>query len=253
MRALVFLYGLVSYVAFLVVFLYSIVFVGGITEVAGYKMPWTINNGPVVGLTTAILINAALLSVFAIQHTIMARPAFKAWWTKIIPAAAERSTFVMVTNILFVVLFWQWRPMPDLVWSVEGTFATVLWAIFAIGWLIVLLGSFMIDHFDLFGMRQVTLYLQGRDYTQPRYVERLFYSWVRHPLMLGFLLAFWAAPVMSEGRLLFAFMTTAYILVSVRFFEERDLLKLHGDSYRDYQSRVPMILPIPRGKKSNSA
>jgi protein-S-isoprenylcysteine O-methyltransferase Ste14 len=248
MRLLVFLYGVISYVLFLAVFLYAIAFVGGITSVGGFEIPKTLNDGEVVGLPKAMLINAVLFGMFALQHTVMARPGFKAWWTKIIPAAAERSTFVLVTNVLFAVLYWQWRPMPDLVWSVGGTLASVLWALFWAGWGIVLLATFMINHFDLFGMRQVTLFLQGREYTPAHYVERFFYRYVRHPLMLGFLVAFWAAPEMSQGRLLFAGMTTAYVLVALHI-EERDLVKSHGDSYRNYQSRVPMLLPIPKRKK----
>ncbi|MFT5052384.1 MAG: protein-S-isoprenylcysteine O-methyltransferase Ste14 [Chlamydiales bacterium] len=244
MRVLIFLYGLISYVLFLPVFVYAIGFVGGIA------VPKAIDDGEVGSLMTAILINAGLLTVFAVQHTIMARPAFKDRWTKVIPEAAERSTFVMVTNILFIVLYWQWRPMPDVVWSVDGVMATVILAVFAAGWAIVLLATFMIDHFDLFGMRQVTLYLQGKPYTPPRYVEHFLYRWVRHPIMLGFIIAFWAAPEMSQGRLLFAAMSTAYAVVGVHI-EERDLVKVHGDGYRSYQKRVSMLLPFPKGKSAS--
>ncbi len=244
MRILIFLYGLVSYALFLVVFLYAIGFVGNLV------VPRGIDGGEVGSLTTALGINTALLAVFAVQHTLMARPAFKVSWTKIIPPIAERSTYVMVTNLLFIVLFWQWRPMPELVWSVGASGAAVLWTVFWFGWGIVLLATFMIDHFDLFGMRQVTMHLQGKPYTEPAYVERFFYSFVRHPLMLGFIVAFWAAPQMSQGRLLFAGMTTVYILVALHI-EERDLLKAHGDDYRSYQSRVPMIVPFLK-KRANS-
>jgi len=244
MRALVFLYGLVSYALFLAVFLYAIGFVGGIV------VPKGLDDGDVGSKSTAILINAGLLAVFAIQHSIMARPAFKRWWTGIIPEAAERTTFVMVTNVLFLVLYWQWRPMPEVVWSVDAGAANALWVLFWIGWAIAFLSTFMIDHFDLFGLRQVTLYFQRKDYTPPKYYERFFYRYVRHPLMLGFIIAFWAAPVMSEGRLLFAAMTTAYILVAIHI-EERDLLSAHGDDYRAYQRRVSMLLPIPKGKKAD--
>lgn len=251
MRLLVFLYGLFSYVLFLGVFLYTIVFVGDISSVAGFDIPRTINDGEVGGQTAAILINAILLSAFAIQHTIMARQGFKTWVSKIIPEAAERSTFVLVTNILLVVMFWQWRAMPEVVWSTGGILASVLWGLFGVGWAIVLLSTFMIDHFDLFGMRQVTLHLQGREYTRPHYVERLLYHVVRHPIMLGFIIAFWAAPEMSQGRLLFAVMTTGYVLVGLHI-EERDLISMHGDSYRAYQRRVPMIVPFLKGKKSQA-
>jgi len=241
MRVLVFLYGLVSYVLFLGVFLYAIGFVGG------FAVPKAIDDGEVVSLTTAILIDAGLLAVFALQHTIMARPGFKQAWTRIIPSAAERSTYVMITNLLFIVLFWQWRPMPELVWSLEGAPATALWALFWLGWVVVLVSTFMIDHFDLFGLRQVTLFLRGEEYSAPRYVERLLYRFVRHPIMLGFIVAFWAAPQASQGRLFFAFMTTAYVLVALRF-EERDLLRAHGEDYRAYQRRVSMLFPLPKGR-----
>jgi protein-S-isoprenylcysteine O-methyltransferase Ste14 len=244
MRILIFIYGLISYLLFLGVFLYAIGFVGGIV------VPKALDDGEVGNRTTAILINAGLLAVFAIQHTIMARPAFKERWTKIIPEVAERSTFVMVTNVLFLVLFWQWQPMPEIVWSVGGVLANVIWALFWMGWAVVLVSTYLIDHFDLFGLRQVTLQLQGKEYTSPQYVERLLYRVVRHPLMLGFVIAFWAAPVMSQGRLLFAGMTTAYILVGIHI-EERDLVKAHGDDYRSYQSRVPMIIPFLRRKKES--
>ncbi len=249
MRLFVFLYGVISYVLFLAAFLYTIVFVGDIHSVAGFEIPKTMSDGEVVGLTTAILINAGLLALFAVQHTIMARPGFKAWWTGVIPEAAERSTFVLVTNLLLALLFWQWRPMPDIVWSIDGTLATALSAMFWVGWGIVLLSTFMIDHFDLFGMRQVTSYLLKQEYKRPRYVERFFYRFVRHPLMLGFLVAFWAAAEMSQGRLLFAGMTTGYVLVGL-YIEERDLVQAHGDSYQNYQRRVPMLIPFLKGKKS---
>jgi len=242
MRVLIFVYGLVSYVLFLGVFLYAIGFVGGIA------VPKGIDDGEVGSATTAFLIDATLLAVFAIQHSVMARPAFKERWTRIIPEAAERSTFVMVTNVLFLVLFWQWRPLPEVVWSVDGPLATVLWALFWAGWLTVLLSTFMINHFDLFGLRQVTASLQGKEYTPPHYVERYLYRYVRHPLMLGFLVAFWAAPEMSQGRLLFAAMTTAYVFVAIQI-EERDLVRAHGEEYRAYQSRVSMLLPLGKRKR----
>ena len=243
MRLLIFLYGLVSYALFLGVFLYTIGFVGG------FYVPRSMDEGEVVGTTTALLINAGLLAVFAIQHTIMARPAFKAWWTRIIPAAAERSTFVMITNLLLIAMFFLWQPMPDTVWVVEGAFANVLWGVFGLGWLMVLVSTFLINHFDLFGLSQVTAYLRGQEYHGPRFVERGMYRMVRHPIMLGFVIAFWATPVMSQGHLFFAAMCTAYIFIGVRI-EESTLVHYHGDTYRSYQSRVPGILPLRPGKKA---
>ncbi|MCA8941952.1 MAG: isoprenylcysteine carboxylmethyltransferase family protein, partial [Planctomycetes bacterium] len=225
MRLVVLLYGVVSYALFLCVFLYAIGFVGG------FGVPKSIDGGAVGDKSTAFLINAVLLSVFAIQHSVMARPAFKARWIKVVGAAAERSTYVMATNLLFIALFWLWRPMPDSVWHVEGAFATVLWVGFCAGWLTVLVSTFLIDHFDLFGVRQVLLHFRGAEYTPPSYVERSLYRFVRHPIMLGFLVAFWCAPSMSEGHLLFTVMSTAYVVVAIHI-EERDLVNAHGDAYR---------------------
>lgn len=241
MRLLVFLYGLIAYVSFLGVFLYAVGFVGGIV------VPKGIDDGPVGDPTTALLVDALLLAVFAVQHSTMARPGFKARWTRIVSPAIERSTFVMVTNVLFVVLFWQWRPLPQLVWSVDGAAAAALWILFWSGWSIVLASTFMIDHFDLFGLRQVAMHLRGEEYTPPRHVERFFYRLVRHPLMLGFVIAFWSAPEMSEGRLLFAAMTTVYIVVAIHI-EERDLVAAHPE-YQKYRERVSMLFPFPRAKR----
>jgi len=235
------LYGVGSYAFFFGTFLYLIGFVGN------WVVPKSIDTGAAANSTAnAIAIDVILLGLFAVQHTIMARPAFKEWWTRIIPEAAERSTFVLLSTVILALIAWQWRPLPTVVWSVENTTAAgVLSAISLAGWGIVLVSTFLIDHFHLFGLSQSGLYALGRPSEGPVFKERLFYRWVRHPLMLGFLIAFWATPVMSQGHLLFAVVTTVYTLVALQI-EEATLVQLHGDDYRDYQRRVPMLLPFGR-------
>ena len=241
MRKLVFLYGAFSYVLFLGVFLYAIGFL------AGAWVPRGIDDPAPIALGNPLLVNAALLGLFGIQHTIMARPAFKRWSARFMNPAIERSTFVLVTNLLFVGLFLMWQPMPETVWAVGGLAANALWATFALGFAIVLVSTFLIDHFDLFGMKQVTAYLLGKEHGGPSFKERGLYKMVRHPLMLGFLIAFWSAPVMSQGHLYFAAIVTAYVFVAVKI-EESTLMYLHGDTYGSYRKRVPGILPwrMPR-------
>lgn len=236
MKILVLLYGLVAYVLFLASFLYAIGFVGNVV------VPKSIDSGTVEPLGLSLGIDVLLLGLFAIQHTIMARPAFKARWTRIIHPAIERSTFVLLTSLLLALLMWQWRPLPSVLWNVGGVLATVLWVICAAGWGIVLVSTFLIDHFDLFGLKQVMSHFRGRDIPAHTFVERYLYGVVRHPIMLGFVIAFWATPQMTGGHLLFAAMTTAYIVIGVQI-EERDLLAAHGDVYADYRRRVPMLLP----------
>ncbi len=243
-RVLVFVYGVLTYVFFLGVFLYAIGFVGNIW------VPKSIDSGLPGPVGTAILINALLLGVFAIQHTIMARPAFKNALGRIIPAAAVRSTFVLAANLSLALIFWQWRPLGGMVWQVENEIAVmVLNALFWAGWLVVLIATFLINHFDLFGLRQVTLYLLQRQPEPLRFKEHSLYKIIRHPIMLGFIIAFWAAPEMSNGRLFFAAMTTGYILVGL-MFEERDLIRHHGERYREYASRVPMLIPFSKIRRS---
>jgi protein-S-isoprenylcysteine O-methyltransferase Ste14 len=237
-RSLAVLYGGFCYTVFLVTFLYAIAFV------AGVGVPKHIDNGPSAPLMTALSINIALLALFAVQHSGMARPAFKQWWTRFVPQPIERSTFVLVSSLVLLLMFWQWRPLPQLVWHVENGLAEgFLWAISLLGWLLVLTSSFTIDHFELFGLRQVWLHARRRSAKDEPFVLRAMYRIVRHPLMLGFLIAFWVTPVMSLGHLLFAVVVTGYIVVAVKFLEERDLVAVHGDAYRDYQRRVPMLLP----------
>jgi len=237
MKILGFLYGLASYAIFLVVFLYAIAFVGNL------PVPKTLDSGVPGGLLEALLVNVALLGLFAVQHSVMARPAFKRWWTRIVPPSLERSTYVLLASLILALLFWQWRPMPDTVWSVQDPASRMaLHALCALGWVIVLLSTFMINHFDLVGLRQVTLALRGREYTHLPFVTRALSRFVRHPIMLGFLIAFWSTPDMTLGHLLFSIATTGYIFIGV-WFEERDLARFHGTDFEHYRQEVPAFVP----------
>ncbi len=236
------LYAVISYVVFLLSFLYAIGFVGG------FIVPKTINSGEPSGLLNALIINTILLGAFAVQHSVMARPAFKAWFTKLVPGVIERSTYVLLSSLLLFVLYWHWVPMPRTIWHVDGgILATVIQVIFWSGWLMVLVSTFLINHFDLFGLRQVYLNFKGKEYSHLDFRIIGLYRLCRHPIMLGFVIAFWATPYMTAGHLLFAAATTAYIIIALQF-EEKDLVTFFGDVYRDYQQKVPMLFPIKFGK-----
>jgi len=235
----IFLYGALSYGVFLATFLYVIGFVGNLW------VPKSIDSAPVTSLGQALAIDLVLLAIFAVQHSLMARPFFKRWLTRFIPAAAERSTYVLASSLALILLVLGWQPIGGVVWDVSSTaMAPVIHAIFGCGWLLVLVSTFLIDHFDLFGLRQVWLQLRGRPYTPPQFKDAWLYRHIRHPLYLGFFLGIWATPTMTIAHLVFAVMCSAYILVGTRL-EERDLREAHPE-YERYAREVPRYLPALR-------
>jgi len=237
------LYGLVCYAVFLGSFLYAIGFVGN------FAVPKTIDSGTGGAWPAALFLDLILLGLFAVQHSVMARPGFKAVWTRFVPRSVERSTYVLLSSLLLILIFWKWQAIPAVVWNVTSpALKTLLLAFAALGWLVLLLSTFMINHFDLFGLRQVFLRMRGLEYRPLNFTQRAFYKFVRHPIMLGFIIAFWSAPHMSAGHLVFSIATTAYIFVGI-FFEERDLMKYHSAEYAAYRARVPMLFPtgVKRG------
>jgi protein-S-isoprenylcysteine O-methyltransferase Ste14 len=237
------LYGGLVYLVFLGTFLYAAAFVGNL------PVPKTIDSGEPGPLAVALLVDTLLLGLFAIQHSVMARPAFKRWWTKLVPSSVERTTYVLLASLALLLLYWQWRPLPEVVWSVTNPAGELaLQTVFWIGWGLVLLSTFLINHFELFGLRQVIAELRGETLPPPVFKTPLLYKKVRHPIYLGFLLAFWAAPIMTVGHLLFAVATTGYILIGI-YLEERDLIALFGDQYRRYRQQVGMLIPLP-GRKA---
>jgi protein-S-isoprenylcysteine O-methyltransferase Ste14 len=245
-RILFFAYGVACYVLFLATFLYAIAFVGG------FAVPRQL-DGPLQGsIASAIVVNCVLLTIFAVQHSVMARRWFKAWWTQIIPRELERSTYVLAASLALLLLFWQWRPIGIEIWTVEDpTARAVIWALFAAGWATVLVMTFLINHFDLFGLRQVWLALMGRPYTPVTFRKPLPYRIIRHPLYFGFLLAFWATPHMTLAHLVFAVATTAYIVLAIQF-EEHDLVAEHGATYEQYRREVPMLVPGLKPKRADA-
>jgi len=239
MAAIGFLYGSLVYVFFLVTFVYAIGFVGNLP-----LLPKTIDSGAGAPLLETLLVNVALLGLFAVQHSVMARRGFKRWWTRIVPESVERSTFVLAATAVLALLLWQWRPIAEpVIWQVENPIGrTALHIVFWAGWAVLLISTFLINHFELFGLRQVFANLLGRDIPEPEFRTPGFYRHVRHPIYLGFVLAFWATPQMSAGHLLFAIATTGYILIGI-WFEERDLVAQFGARYRLYREQVGMLLP----------
>jgi protein-S-isoprenylcysteine O-methyltransferase Ste14 len=232
------LYGVFAYVFFLATFVYAIAFIGNLW------VPKTIDSGAAGGVAEAVLVNLALLAIFALQHSIMARRSFKRWWTQIVSPAVERSTYVLAATLALALLLWQWRSIPEpVIWRVENPIAIqVLWAVFWLGWAVLLLATFLINHFELFGLRQVFSYLIGREIPEAEFRTPFIYRYVRHPIYLGFILGMWAAPVMTAGHLLFAAGGTGYILVGI-WFEERDLIAQFGEQYRRYRDQVGMLIP----------
>jgi protein-S-isoprenylcysteine O-methyltransferase Ste14 len=237
LRIIALLYGIVAYTAFFITILYSIGFV--MNEV----VPKSIDTGATTTSLEALIVNLVLMSLFAIQHSVMARKGFKEWWTQYVPKPVERSTYVLLASLCLLLLFWQWRPMPAIVWQVEGAdVAVAIATISLIGWTIVFTSTFLINHFELFGVHQVMANLAGREIPAAQFRTPMYYKFVRHPIYLGFIIAFWAAPEMTVGHLLFAAVTTAYIFVGI-FLEERDLVEQFGDDYRKYKRRVSMLFP----------
>lgn len=239
-RALSVCFGLVAYLVFLAAILYAIGFVDSLI------VPKNINSGEIVPTVEAALIDILLLSLFAVQHSVMARQGFKRWWTGFVPNAIERSTYVLFSSLILLLLFWQWRPIPAVMWQIDNpTIAAALLVLSLLGWLLVFLSSFMINHFELFGLRQVFINLRTHSPGDAHFRTPLLYKIVRHPLYLGFIIAFWSIPTMTAGQLLFAAVTTAYIFVGI-MLEERDLVELFGDQYRQYRKQVAMLVPWPR-------
>ncbi len=245
-RIAAFVYGAVSYALFLATFLYAIAFVGNI------GVAQTIDGEAQVPFGQALLINTLLLGIFAVQHSGMARPGFKEWWTRIVPKPIERSTYVLLASLALLLLFHKWQPMGGVIWDVQNPIGQgVLYSLFAFGWLLVLYATFLINHFDLFGLRQVWLYLRSKDYAPIGFRTPGIYKHVRHPLYLGFVLGFWAIPTMTAAHLVFALITTAYMLIAIQL-EERDLVQALGENYVEYRRRVPMLLPGFAGRNAEN-
>jgi protein-S-isoprenylcysteine O-methyltransferase Ste14 len=236
-KFIAFLYGMAAYLIFFVTILYAIGFMMGLV------VPKNIDTGAQSSVIAAVVINVLLLTLFAVQHSVMARPRFKAWWAQFVPKPIERSTYVLTASLCLLLLFWQWRPIPEIVWQIDDPDAAVMIAMVSlVGWVLVFTSSFIINHFELFGLSQVANHLMDRQAPAPVFRTPLFYKFVRHPIYLGFVIAFWAAPIMTVGHVLFAAVTTAYILIGISL-EEHDLIDMFGDQYREYKQRVSMLIP----------
>lgn len=236
-RLAAFAYGTLCYLLFLATFLYAVAFLGN------FGLERTIDGAATVSFGYALLVNTMLLGLFAVQHSVMARPAFKRWWTRFVPKPVERSTYVLFSSLALLVLFSAWQPMGGMIWEVQDPITRgMIYGLFAGGWLVILIATFLINHFDLFGMRQVWLYLRRQPYTPLKFATPSLYRYVRHPLYVGWLLTFWAAPTMTAAHLVFSIATTAYILIAIQF-EERDLVEVHGAAYDEYRKQVPMLVP----------
>jgi protein-S-isoprenylcysteine O-methyltransferase Ste14 len=239
-----FIYGAIAYLIFLIAFLYAIGFVGNLI------VPKSIDTGTETNFWIALLVNAGLLSIFAIQHSVMARPAFKKWITGFISPAIERSTYVLLSSLALLLIYWQWQPITSIVWKAENeTIAAILTGVFFLGWLIVFFSTFMINHFELFGLLQIFNNLKDKLTEPSKFQTNFLYKIVRHPIMLGFLIGFWATPEMTVGHLIFSVTTTVYIIIAVKYLEEKDLREFIGKEYEDYQNRVPMFLPFTKSRK----
>jgi methanethiol S-methyltransferase len=245
-RVAIFVFGVVSYLTFFAVFLYSIGFIGG------FLTPTLLDGDPHASLPRALAVDLGLLAAFALQHSGMARPAFKRWWTRIVPEEAERSAYVLLSSLALAMLFVYWEPIGGVIWRVSGAARTGLIALYLLGWVLLLYTTFLIDHFDLFGLKQVWRRLGNKIYRAPTFRTPSLYKLVRHPLYVGWLVIFWAAPTMTAAHLLFAFACTCYILIAIRW-EERDLADAFGNTYRDYQARTPMLIPRLRSARSGIA
>lgn len=244
-RTLALLYGVSAYLLFWGAFSYAIAFIGGL------GLPKDIDRGPASSIPVAVTIDALLLGLFAVQHSVMARQGFKQQWTRIVPRPVERSTFVIAASLVLALLFWQWRPIPGIVWDLRNTAAaTPLTALFGLGWAILLVSTFLVNHFELFGLEQVWTYFREQGFHEPSFKTPGLYQLVRHPIYAGFVIGFWSTPVMTVGHLVFAIAATGYILVGI-YFEERDLVAKYGQAYREYRRRVPMLVPMSQWPKSS--
>jgi protein-S-isoprenylcysteine O-methyltransferase Ste14 len=238
-RIAAFIYGAVTYLFMFGVFLYLFAFL------ADVLVPTTVDSNIASSFAAAFALNLGLILLFGVQHSVMARPAFKRWWTKIVPEPIERSTYVLISSLLFVLLFWQWRPMEAVVWNIEASAGQILmWSLYVFGIVLLFASTFVINHFDLFGLRQIWLNLTQKPYTYLKFRVTFFYRFVRHPLYVGWFLIFWATPHMTVGHLMLAIGMSAYTLIAIRY-EERDMVEFHGDAYREYQRKVPKFIPRP--------